>query len=255
LITAKAQSGIMSLNDIECKNCGNMFHGHYCNNCGQKSSTHRIDLKHLLHDFFHAFTHLDKGYLHTAKEMIVRPGHSVREYLHGKRVDHPNPIMMLIIIGGLCSLTYYNFEIKLVSAFKISELDGGLHAIDSKFFALLYVIYSVLLSFLDYIFFRKRAYNFTEYFILNAFVSTQILLSQLLLVPVWMAGKGLGISVFIRLVVGFIYMAYLVFVRYQFFEINKHPQSRLALFFEAFIFISLFLIISYRNFLEVFSGN
>jgi hypothetical protein len=117
------------------------------------------------------------------------------------------------------------------------------------------VSYSVLLSFLDFIFFRKRGYNFTEYFILNAFISTQILLSQLLLVPVWLAGKGLGISVFIRLIVGFIYMAYLVFVRHQFFEINKHPLSRLALFFEAFIFISIFLLVSYRNFLELFSGN
>ena len=245
----------MSHNNYECKNCGNQFHGHYCNNCGQKSATHRINLKHLLHDFFHALTHLDKGYLHTAKEMLFRPGHTIREYLEGKRVDHPNPIMMMIIIGGLCSLTYYNFELKLVSAFKISELDGGLHAIDSKFFTLLYVTYSLLLSLLDFVFFRKRGYNFTEFFILNVFISTQILLSQLLLVPVWLLGKGLGISVYFRLIIGFAYMAYLVFVRYQFFEINKNPQNKWALFVESILFITLFLLLSYRNFMEVFSGS
>ncbi|MBL0011020.1 MAG: DUF3667 domain-containing protein [Nitrosomonas sp.] len=244
----------MSLNNIECKNCGNMFHGHYCNNCGQKSAIHRISLKNLLHDFFHATTHLDRGYLHTAKEMFIRPGHTIREYLQGKRVSHPNPILMMIITGGLCSLMYYNLELQTVSAFKINELGGGTHIIESKFFAILYISYSLLLSFFDFIFFRKKGYNFTEFFSLNVFISIEILLSLLILVPVWLIGKSLEINVYLRLIVGFGFIAYLVYVRYQFFEINKNPQSKWILIIESLLFLTLFLLISYRNILEVLSA-
>ena len=230
-----------------------MFHGHFCNNCGQKAAAHRIDFKHLMHDFFHALTHLDKGYLHTAKEMFIRPGHSAREYLQGKRVDHPNPILMLIIIGSLCSLTYYNLELRLVSAFKITELDAGLHVIDSKFFALLYINYSFLLALLDFLFFRKLTYNYTELFIFNAFLSTEILLTQLLLVPLWLLGKQFEINVYLRLAVGLSFMVYLIYSRYQFFEIAKNPGYKKNLIIEALIIVSLFMSISYRNISEVLS--
>jgi len=242
----------MSAHHLICKNCNNQHHGHYCNNCGQKAATHRIDLKHLMHDVFHALTHLDKGYLYTAKEMLLRPGETAREYLQGKRVRHPNPILMLIIIGGLCSLTYYNLELKLVSAFKIKELNAGLHVIDSKFFALLYFFYSIVLSMIDFAFFRHRGYNFLEFFIFNVFLSTEILLAQLVLVPVWLTARHFEVSVYIRLLVGFVFLAYLINARYQFYEIKQNPRDKWRAVFEFVVISLIFLPLGYRNFMQFF---
>lgn len=241
----------MSQHTITCKNCENQFTGHFCNNCGQRANLHRINFKYLLHEFFHALTHLDKGILYTGKKMLSEPGRTLRDYLYGKRIRHSNPFLMLIIIGGLCSLTYYHFELKLVSSFKISELDGGVHAIDSKFFAILYVIYSFILSVFDYLLFRYKGYNFTEFFTVNVIIATQILLALLALVPLWLLGHHLGINAYLRLLVGLSFLAYLIFVRYDFYEVKNNPKARNRLVLESFLFICIFVLMSWKTVSEL----
>jgi hypothetical protein len=236
----------MSQHTVICKNCENQFHGHYCNNCGQRANVHRINLSYLLHEFFHATTHLDKGLLYTAKKMLLEPGITIRDYLNGKRARHSNPYLMLIIIGGLCSLTYYNLELKLVSAFKITELDGGLHMIDSKFFAILYILYSLLFSICDFVIFHYKGYNFTEYFTMNVFIATQVLLGLMALVPLWMIGGHYDLNKFFRPMVGLIFMGYLIFVRYQFFEVKNDPKATRRLIIESFVLVLFFIMLSWR---------
>lgn len=243
----------MSHHTITCKNCENQYHGHFCNNCGQRANLHRIDLKHLLHEFFHALTHLDKGLLYTGKMMLLEPGQTLRDYLNGKRVRHSNPFLMLIIIGGLCSLTYYNLELKLVSSFTISELDGGVHLIDSKFFAILYILYSLIFSLFDFLLFRYKGYNFTEFFTVNVFIATQVLLMLLGLVPLWLIGQHFGLNSYIRPLVGLSFMSYLLFVRYQFFEVKTDKKAAFRLVQEAFLFLCLFVVLSWKTVSELFS--
>ncbi len=245
----------MSQHTIICKNCENHYHGHFCNNCGQRANLHRIDFKHLVHEFFHALTHLDKGLLYTAKMMLLEPGRTIRDYLNGKRVKHSNPFLMLLIIGGLCSLTYYNMELKLVSSFRISELDGGLHVIDSKFFAILYILYSLLFSICDFVIFRYKGYNFTEYFTMNVFVATEVLLGLLALVPLWMIGGYFDVNKFIRPFVGLSFMSYLIFVRYQFFEVKNNRKAAIRLIIEGLVFVLLFVGLSWKTFSEFFFGT
>jgi len=238
----------MSNHTIICKNCENQFSGHFCNNCGQRANLHRIDLKHLVHEFFHALTHLDKGLLYTAKMMLLEPGQTLRDYLQGKRVKHSNPFLMLLIIGGLCSLTYYNFELKLPSSFKINELDGGLHVIDSKFFAILYIVYSLYFSICDYLFFRYKGYNFTELFTINVFIATEVLLTLLALVPLWLIGGHFDINKYLRVFVGLSFISYIVFVRYQFFEVKGDKKAGTRLILEAIVFLLFFIAISWKTF-------
>ncbi len=242
----------MSHHTITCKNCENQFSGHFCNNCGQRANIHRINLKYLLHEFFHAFTHLDKGILYTAKTMLVAPGETIRDYLNGKRVRHSNPFLMLLIIGGLCSLTYYNFELKLVSSFKITDLDAGLHVVDSKFFAILYILYSLLFAFCDYIIFHYKGYNFTEYFTMNVFIATEVLLVLLALVPLWLIGGHYDLNKYFRLIVGLSFMSYMIFVRYQFFEVKNNVKAGIRMIIESLVLVLLFFVISWRTLSDFF---
>lgn len=93
-----------------CKNCDNTFEGNFCPNCGQTAHTHRITLGHFFHEFFHAFTHADKGIVLLAKELITRPGHVAKEYLDGKRKKYFNPLSFLILTTALYAFSTYQSE-------------------------------------------------------------------------------------------------------------------------------------------------
>lgn len=183
--------------------------------------------------------------------MISHPGSTVRDYIEGKRIRHPNPYLMLLIIGGLSSLTYYNLELSLPNSFKINELDGGLHAIDSKFFALLYTAYSLLLSLVNFILFRYKKYNFTELFTLNIFISNLILAVLLLLVPVWLLGRALNINTELRLFFGSLFLIYVYMAHYDFFEASKDKKSRSRMYIEAVFLLGLYLVFSWKSLMSL----
>jgi hypothetical protein len=92
---------------MTCKNCSNTYEGNFCPNCGQSTHTHRITLGHFFHEFFHAFTHADKGIILLAKELIIRPGHVAREYLDGKRKKYFNPLSFLILTTAIYAFATY----------------------------------------------------------------------------------------------------------------------------------------------------
>lgn len=84
-----------------CLNCGQELSSKFCPNCGQKSSTHRYSLKHYIeHDLVHGVLHFDKGFFYTVKELFTKPGHSVREFINGKRTKHFNAFTFLLLVLG-----------------------------------------------------------------------------------------------------------------------------------------------------------
>ena len=83
-----------------CKNCGNQFEVNFCNVCGQKPA-HRLDVKHVLHETIHVFTHADKGIFAFIPNILTRPGIMALEYVQGKRKKYFNPFQYLLLIVGV----------------------------------------------------------------------------------------------------------------------------------------------------------
>ena len=96
---------------LTCKNCNLHFKGHFCNNCGQSVDTHKMNLHFLWHDIQHGLFHFDKGVFYTAKQLFTRPGHTIREFLEGKRVKHFKPISLIIILATAYGILYHYFHI------------------------------------------------------------------------------------------------------------------------------------------------
>lgn len=232
---------------VTCKNCGNLFTGNYCNECGQKAVIHRLNLQHLLHNFFHAVTHLDKGYLHTLKELTIRPGHSIREYLRGKRSNHSDPVMMLLIIGGLCSILYHHFHIKTMGSVDLSSFKGEMQMVSLKFFALAFLGYSLILSFSDYLIFKYKGYNYFELFVMNIFACIEILSFFLVLLPFWIFFSSWGLATYFRMAEILVVFCYLVFVRYQFFEVAGDKRARFRIWADGFAILLLFAIAGWKT--------
>ena len=84
-----------------CKNCYHILKGNYCSNCGQKATTGRITFRYLLEIFLQIFTHLEHGFLYTSKELLIRPGITMHDYLTGHRKKLESTIGYIVVWAGL----------------------------------------------------------------------------------------------------------------------------------------------------------
>lgn len=166
-----------------CKNCKGSFTGQFCNHCGQKSSVGKITLPNFINEVSESFFQIDKGFFYTLKELCIRPGRSLNEYLAGKRKSHFKPISYLLTL----STVYF-----LVS--KLTNLDTWLNdivtgwmtgtgeqienpkisEIASWFFT--YYAYSTLLlvpifSLASYLSFFKSGKTYLEHVVVNSYIT------------------------------------------------------------------------------------
>jgi hypothetical protein len=80
-----------------CLNCGAELTSKYCPDCGQKASVDRLTWHHLFEEAVHFFTHIEKGFLRTTRELIAKPGAVHKNFLDGKRKAYHKPVSFLLI--------------------------------------------------------------------------------------------------------------------------------------------------------------
>ncbi|KUJ52058.1 DUF3667 domain-containing protein [Chryseobacterium sp. JAH] len=167
---------------ITCKNCGNLFDGNYCNQCGQSAKTKRINYEFLWEDIQHGLLHYDKGIGYSLKKLFEKPGYVISDYIEGKRVNHFRPISMVIIVATIYALIYHLLDLNHRSA--IDESSG---AVLEKIFEHYYwfVVATIpVYTFTTYLMFKKTGYNFYEIIIFEAFKTSQRLGVHILFLPV-----------------------------------------------------------------------
>jgi hypothetical protein len=84
-----------------CKNCETLFEGKFCPQCGQKASTGRLTVGHVLEEAWHGVTHTDRSFLSLLTAMIGDPGRVINEYIAGRRKKYFSPYMFYAVITGL----------------------------------------------------------------------------------------------------------------------------------------------------------
>jgi hypothetical protein len=163
------------MNSHTCLNCGEPITQNFCGNCGQRASTHRFSIPHVLsHDILHGVFHLDRGFLFTTKEIMTRPGRSIREYIDGKRVNHYNYAAFLIWLVAI------NLLVTASSGFSYADLatHGAkgqlsfmqkLQAVQHDYAKELLLIQILMNTCCTYVFFRKARLNFAEHFVMNSY--------------------------------------------------------------------------------------
>jgi hypothetical protein len=237
---------------IVCKNCGTIFNGNFCSHCGQSAKTHRIDFKHLIHNFLHAITHMDVMYLHTIKDLAIRPGHFIRGYLQGKRSKQGDPALMLLIVGGLCTWLYKDFHIKTLTSVDIGSLKDGMPMVSMKFFVLSFLAYSLVFSLTDYLIFHYKRYNYIELLVMNIFACIEIMVFFILIIPVWLLCNSFGYGDYMKVAVTILDLAYLMYVRYQFFEVAADKKAQIRIIASGLAILLLFVGTGWKTLLEIF---
>jgi Protein of unknown function (DUF3667) len=105
----------------ECKKCQITIIDKYCPSCGNPATLKRIDNHYISHELLHLL-HFEKGFFYTIKELLKRPGDSIREYIKDNRNNHMKPIPFLILSSLL-----YTFITHLLKA---DEINNGKEKIE-----------------------------------------------------------------------------------------------------------------------------
>lgn len=86
-----------------CANCGRPVDGpdqKFCPACGQATPVHRIDWHFMAHELEHSVLHMDRGILYSLKELMLRPGRLMRDYLEGRRARQAKPFLLLMVTAA-----------------------------------------------------------------------------------------------------------------------------------------------------------
>ncbi len=229
-----------------CKNCGHRFEGKFCNNCGQTADTKKINYDYLRHQLTHSLFHIDAGLLYTSKQLFLRPGHTIREYLEGKRVNQIKPFSFILILTGFYILLCHWLHINLFSASEES-LKSGIGSgkslnLDEWFlshFSWVTLATIPLYTVGTWICFYNKGYNFVEYLVLNTYKAGQRLIVQIVFLPfIFLVKHSLSIGT-VMLIVYLIDLGLHFWTNLQFFRSMKPSNIIVRSIFSNLIMILL----------------
>ena len=253
-----------------CLNCGQATTSRFCPDCGQRTDTHRINWHYLGHDVLHSVWHLEGGILFTLKELLTRPGYSIREFLAGKRVDHYRPLSLLLILGAILLFVTHALDVSFAQKSQevfnpnMSSASERMKAFQEQITHfveanqnLLHIATIPLYAFWIWFMFRRRGFSYPEILVAQTFIANiQILISLLIVVLFWAVGASttaFKLAISISLLV---YVAYNVVTYTQLYAGKIQPlitviRSVVAYFLGYFSFVLIIVLVGvmYRIFI------
>ncbi|MFD2910120.1 DUF3667 domain-containing protein [Flavobacterium ardleyense] len=155
-----------------CKNCNSEVIQNYCSHCGLPLKLTKIDAKYIISEIG-SVLNFNKGFLYTTRELIIRPGQTVRNFLNEDRNRLVKPVVFIIV----CSLIYsiiqqiFNFEDGYVGySFEKDSTIASVFGWVSNNYGYSNILMGIFIAFWIKIFFKKYGYNFFEILILLCFV-------------------------------------------------------------------------------------
>lgn len=217
-----------------CKNCSNELTGKYCSNCGLPVIAKRIDAHYIIHEIEHVL-HFEKGILFTIKELLIRPGQNVREFLADNRSKLVKPIIFIIITSLIYTLINHFFHIE-EGYVSFNGDKGSTTGLIFDWIQHHYgygnIIMGVFIALWIKLLFRKYDYNFFEILILLCFIMG----IGMLIFSVFALLEGLIKSGFVKVggVIGILYCSWAIA---DFFD-----KKKVINYVKAFISYSLGMI-------------
>ena len=157
---------------MNCNNCNLEINQNFCANCGNPTVLKRIDVHYIMHEVEHLI-HFERGLFYTIKELIIRPGESIRNYLYKNRIQLVKPVFFIIVTSLLYTFInqYFHIEDGYVAYSEAQQSTAG-HIFkwvqDNYGYA--NIIMGLFITFWIKLFFRKSGYNYFELLVLLCFV-------------------------------------------------------------------------------------
>jgi len=202
-----------------CLNCSMKFDGDYCSHCGQSASTHRFTLKHVFtQDLIRVLFYIHKGFFFTIKELFTRPGHSIREFVGGKRVMHLNYLTLLVVLLVIFSL------LEQVTPFRFADLTDDskelyklFDVILKKYPKFMYIGIIPFYALFSLLIFKKAEQNYAEHLVLNTFRVSVTIIMNILFISFASFNKDISIIKKADMLLAWFGMGYGTWFYYQYF--------------------------------------
>jgi len=230
---------------VKCLQCDSVVTTAYCGVCGQKASTHRFSFKEVVvTDFMYGVFHADKGFSYTIKELITRPGHSIREYINGKRAMHFSYFSLLIILLTISFLVNRLAEINISEIYEkngqgvFSEVQDFYHKYPRGYLLLSIPIYSLF----SFVFFIKSGLNYAENIVLNCYRTAGEYLFTIAFYIACIFIKNIDLISIMYVGLQLLVLLYMIWFYYQFFSF--YYKVKWLLFLKTILFSVLITVFS-----------
>ena len=182
--------------DVRCLSCQQPLVGRYCAECGQSAGLKaRITINDLVHDIPHSIWHVDHGVLYTLRELLLRPGDTLRRYLAGERSRFFRPLTLLLLLGGLATFLMAAFHLDYLpqksnagATASEREMAQGMAEVSAfiyKYFSWFTIAMLPVYAWLSWMLLRRLRLHYAEHLLVNAFLLSAALLVQIGLLPLF----------------------------------------------------------------------
>ena len=96
----------------DCATCGTHYRGNYCPRCGQSAVVGRYSFKKALLLFLDVWGLGNRSMFRTVRDLLLRPGYMIRDYLRGMQMAYFPPFKMFFLVIALSVLVDTGFNIK-----------------------------------------------------------------------------------------------------------------------------------------------
>lgn len=178
-----------------CLNCGAHVQDRFCARCGQSAHVPKFTWRYVLQELPTGLFAWDKGFLYTAKALFTRPGPAIADYIAGKRVQHFRPLPMLAFCAGILGLLglYAPVPEQLLDTEEKKRSIQQLTDWINSHYVWIELALLPVMSLSTWIWFSKRGYNLVEHVVINAFLSCQRLILNIVLFPVVLLSTNLPV--------------------------------------------------------------
>ena len=105
----------------ECATCGTCYEGNYCPRCGQSARIGRYSFKNAFLLFLDVWGLGNRGMFRSIRDLILRPGYMIRDYLRGMQMAYFPPFKMFFLLVTLSLLVDTGLNIRGVNRQKEAE--------------------------------------------------------------------------------------------------------------------------------------
>jgi hypothetical protein len=102
---------ITNFAELKCPNCGHLDSGDFCSECGQTLQKQRLTIKILLKSVVDFFYNIEDKYVHTFKELFLRPIVFLNKYIEGSREKYYIPFKYFFLNLSINFFVYTYFDL------------------------------------------------------------------------------------------------------------------------------------------------
>ena len=94
-----------------CHTCGQEYEGNYCPCCGQSAKIGRYSFKNAFLLFLDVWGVGNRGMFRTLRDLILRPGYMIRDYISGMQMAYFPPFKLLFLLVALNLIVMSGFNL------------------------------------------------------------------------------------------------------------------------------------------------